>query len=254
MCFVSRDSGVLCGIPVVEIFYRKIDAGLCLRHRSRDGDPLEEGTVFLEVEGPATSILKGERAALNFLQRLSGIATQTARWVEALSGFDTKLLDTRKTTPGWRHLEKYAVRVGGGTNHRQSLSDGILLKDNHAWILRGCGRTDLAEWVAELRRRCPGTFLEIEVDTREEFSAARSAGVDAILLDNFSQADLAWAVEQNKRLGSKPPLLEASGGIRLEVLAEVAATGVDRISAGALTHSVVSLDMSLECGEICPLD
>jgi len=251
MRFVSREAGVLCGLALTPLLYRRIDPKVRLLPLQADGDQLEAGTVIAEISGPAASILGGERIALNFLQRLSGIATTTARWRQALAGWDTVLLDTRKTTPGWRYLEKYAVRVGGGTNHRFNLSDGYLVKDNHLWILRARGRADPREWIAELRRKSPEAFLQVEVDTRDDFLSIRRESVDAILLDNFGEEDLRWAVETNKALGEPRPQLEASGGIRLASLARIAATGVDRISAGALTHSAVSLDISLDCSELC---
>ena len=248
--FVCREEGVLCGLPVTALIYARIDRDVELVAHKSDGDRVAAAEAFLDVVGRPGSVLRGERIALNFLARLSGIATTTARWLERLRGLETVLLDTRKTTPGWRHLEKYAVRTGGGTNHRNSLSDGYLLKDNHACILRASGRSDVSEWVGRMRGHAPGAFLEIEVDTRAEFLEARNAGVDAILLDNFALEDLRWAVRENESLGKTRPLLEASGGVCLETLRAVAETGVDRISAGSLTHSVRALDMSVERVEL----
>jgi nicotinate-nucleotide pyrophosphorylase (carboxylating) len=245
MGFVARAAGILCGLPVVEMLAAAVDPRLRLEPRAHDGEPLEAGKPFLEATGPASALLPCERIALNFLQRLSGIASTTARWVAAIEGFPVVLLDTRKTTPGWRRLEKYAVRCGGATNHRQNLSEAILLKDNHAWILRQ-GGSSIEDWVAVLRAEAPGAFLEVEAATRDEFLAARRAGADAVLLDNFACDDLRWAVAVNRALEGPRPLLEASGGITLERLREVAACGVDRISAGALTHSAPALDISLE--------
>jgi nicotinate-nucleotide pyrophosphorylase (carboxylating) len=243
---VARTEGVACGVAVVEAVYRKLDPAVSVRLLRGDGERLAPGDVVLEVCGPARSVLRGERIALNFLAHLSGIASTAARWAAALDGYPAVLLDTRKTTPGWRSLEKYAVRAGGGTNHRRSLSDGVLVKDNHLKALRGSGAGSLRTWVETLRRAWPGRFLELEVDTREEFLEARGCDVDAILLDNFPLEDLRWAVARNRELPGRRPALEASGGIRLENLRAVAATGVDRISVGALTHSAPALDLSLE--------
>lgn len=257
MDFVFREPGVVSGLDVAEMLYGTIDTRVRLRPRCRDGEAVESGGVVLEVTGPARSILSGERIALNFLQRLSAIASETSRWVREVEaarpeGARPVLLDTRKTTPGWRHLEKYAVRCGGGANHRQSLSDGILVKDNHIWVLSATGRSDPGEWVRHLRAERPGAFLQVEVDTREQFLEIRALAVDAILLDNFEDEDLLWAVERNREAGGRRPLLEASGGIRIDRLASVARTGVDRISVGALTHSVRAIDISLESVEVLP--
>lgn len=245
-CCVAKDDGVLCGVPIATMLYGKVDPRIQLTFHKTDGECVTTGESLLDIAGPARSVLAGERATLNFLQRLSGIATTTSRWVRELEGFSTTLLDTRKTTPGWRFLEKYAVRAGGADNHRLHLADGILLKDNHTSILRACESTELREWVALLRRQAPDSFLEVEVESRAEFLEARQTDADAILLDNFSLEDLSWAVERNREMGGPRPLLEASGGIILERLRVVAATGVDRISAGALTHSALALDLSIE--------
>jgi len=213
---------------------------------SEDGDRIEAGRGFLRVHGPVRSILRLERISLNFLQRLCGIASSTRRWADAVSGTGVVLLDTRKTTPGWRRLEKYAVRAGGGTNHRSSLSEAILVKDNHEGVLRALGRDDVREWVRVLRAASPGAFLQLEVANRQEFLSALEAGVDSILLDNFTLVDLRWAVETRRALGPRGPSLEASGGIRLESVRQVATLGIDRISVGALTHSSVATDLGLD--------
>jgi nicotinate-nucleotide pyrophosphorylase (carboxylating) len=243
---IARAEGVVSGVPVVERLFAALDPRVEVAVLRRDGDTVRDGDAILEVSGPAASVLRGERAALNFIGRLCGIATGVSRWIAALAGSQATLLDTRKTTPGWRRLEKYAVRCGGGTNHRESLSDGILVKDNHREILAAAGVDDFATWVDAFRRDCAGSFLQVEVDDRDEFLAARCCSVDSILLDNFGLEDLRWAVEKNRELPAPRPSLEASGGIRLENVREIAATGVDRISVGALTHSAVSLDVSLE--------
>lgn len=254
LAFVSREPGVLCGLGTVSRLLEKLrrshpggaPAELAFEACRSDGDELVPSEPFLAVSGPVHTLLAAERIALNFLQRLSGIATLTRRWVRELEGLETVLLDTRKTTPGWRLLEKYAVRTGGGRNHRLSLSDGYLVKDNHLAVLRRLGPLRPADWVARLRSVHPDAFLEVEVDGREDFLAVREAGVDAILLDNFSLEDLRWAVEENRSLGEPRPLLEASGGITKATLRAVAETGVDRISSGAITHSVRSLDIGLD--------
>lgn len=244
--FVAREAGVLSGLPVVEVLFREHAADVQLEILRSDGDSLAAGHPFLRVRAPAASLLPLERLALNFLQRLSGIATVTARWIEEIRSTRASLLDTRKTTPGWRYLEKYAVRCGGGTNHRMNLSDGILLKDNHIAILSGAGRGDLATWVSRLRESGETPLLEVEVDTRDQFLIALDLEVDAILLDNFAVDDLRWAVEERDRRSATGPLLEASGGIKLPTARAVAMTGVDRISVGALTHSAVSLDIAID--------
>ena len=193
--FVARAPGVLCGLPVAREIFESTDGRVRLRALKEDGDLLDAGEAFLEVTGPARTILRLERITLNFLQRLSGIATTTRRFVEALSGTQARLLDTRKTTPGWRRLEKYAVRAGGGTNHRMNLSEEALLKDNHAGALRAMGRGSIGDWVLAIRRSAGGVFLEVEVGNRGEFLEALEAGADCILLDNMPPSEMRWAVE-----------------------------------------------------------
>ena len=248
---VVRAAGVVCGLPVLEAVFAAVDPLVSFVSLRGDGESAQSGDAVFEVAGPAASVLRAERTVLNFFGRLCGVSSLTARWVEALRGTSVALLDTRKTTPGWRRLEKYAVRVGGGSNHRMDLSDGILVKDNHRELLRGEGVESTSTWIAGLRQANPGIFLQVEVDTRDEFLAVLACDVDSILLDNFSLEALRWAVETNRQLAGRTTpqkrlLLEASGGIRLEDVREVAETGVDRISVGALTHAAVSLDVSLE--------
>ena len=248
---VSRQAGVACGLPVVVDLFRGAAPAVLVGGRVSDGDRIEPGSVLAELHGPAGPILSLERIALNFIGRLSGIATLARAWVDAIAagaGGRTKVLETRKTTPGWRRLEKYAVRAGGAENHRMGLSDALLVKDNHAAVLRALGRSSIREWVAALRVAHPDVFLEVEVDGRAEFLEALDAGVDAILLDNFALEDIRWAVGKRDALrqGAVRPLLEASGGLRLPTAADVAATGVDRISVGALTHSAPTLDVGLD--------
>ncbi len=252
--FVSRASATLAGVPVVDALFARYGDDARVEVFAADGTALEAGTEFMAVSGPAATIFRLERIALNFLQHLSGIATTTARWTRELHGTGAALLDTRKTLPGWRRLEKYAVRCGGGRNHRLSLADEVLLKDNHVRTLRELGRGDLADWVERLRSASPGLFIEVEVDTRVDFLGALGLPVDALLLDNFSLADLRWAVnERDTRRGehgSEGPLLEASGGVTLDRARAVAETGVDRLSVGALTHSAESVDIALDVADV----
>ena len=239
---VAREPGVLAGLPVAAAVYGVLDPTVHWEARLVDGDTLQQGTIIASVAGPATSLLTGERVALNFLQRLSGIASLTARYVEAVAGTGARLVDTRKTTPGWRELEKYAVRCGGGANHRFGLSDGVLIKDNHIAILRAQGKS-LRDVVARARERAPhGLRVEVEVDDLAQIDEALAGGADVILLDNMPPPVLAQAVEQ---VGGRA-LTEASGGITLQTIRAVAEAGVDLISVGALTHSAPALDLGLD--------
>ncbi len=238
----ARAPGVLAGLPVARTLFAQVDPSLHFEARVDDGARVEPGQVVANVSGSLRSLLRGERVALNFLQRLSGIATITDRYVSAIDGCSARIVDTRKTTPGLRLLEKYAVRVGGGHNHRYCLSDAVLIKDNHlaALRLRGIGLEDA---VKKLRRQLPHTTtIEVEAENLAEVREALAASVDAILLDNMSPALMAEAV----RLVGGRALTEASGGITLETVRAVAETGVDLISVGSLTHSVRALDLALE--------
>jgi nicotinate-nucleotide pyrophosphorylase (carboxylating) len=205
-----------------------------------DGDCLEKGTRVLEIEGPARSILVGERSALNFLQHLSGIATETKRYVDAVAGTQTRILDTRKTTPGLRHLEKYAVQCGGGTNHRFGLYDQFLIKDNHLALMGG--RDQIAAAIRQARDFEPELKLEVEADTLEQVAMLAELGVDVILLDNMTNEQMTEAV----KIVAGRAKTEASGNMSLTRVPGVAACGVDFISVGALTHSVRAVDFSLE--------
>jgi nicotinate-nucleotide pyrophosphorylase (carboxylating) len=242
---VARSPGVLAGLPAVEIVLTGIDGQLGLQRHHEDGNPLAAGDNIATIIGPMRSLLEAERTALNFLQRLSGIATQSRLHVDAVAGLPCHILDTRKTTPGWRLLEKYAVRCGGGQNHRMGLFDGVLIKDNHLAALGP--RADVVAEAVRLARDRYGTRvpLEIEVDNLAQLDVALQARPDIVLLDNMGLADLCEAVR--RRDASAPGvLLEASGGITLAGLRDVAATGVDRISVGALTHSAPALDIGLD--------
>ena len=239
---LAKEPGVLAGVALAEAVFRAVDPDVTVVVKKSDGDRLEVKDVVLELSGPAGSILTAERTALNFLQRLSGIATQTAAYVKAVAGTGTGILDTRKTTPGWRWLEKAAVRAGGGTNHRTGLYDMAMVKDNH--LPKAGGLTGLQAGIGALQAAHPGMKVELEADTVEQVRAFLTLrGVSVILLDNMSLDEMRECVALLQGRGVK---LEASGGITLERLPEIAATGVDFISSGALTHSVKALDLSLD--------
>jgi len=233
---VLREPGVVCGLGVVEAVFRALDPELRFERLVDEGATVTGSNPVARVSGPERAILTGERTALNFLGRLSGIATLTRRYVDAVSGTGAAILDTRKTTPGMRVLEKHAVATGGGRNHRFGLDDGVLVKDNH---LRAAG--SVAAAVERVRAATP-LPVEVECDTLDQVSDALDAGVDAILLDNMSLAELRAAVA----LAKGRARLEASGGVTLDTVLAIAETGVDEISVGALTHSARSLDVSLE--------
>ncbi len=238
----AKSAGVLAGVEVASLVFSRVDSSLKFQALLRDGAGLQRGTGIAVVEGKVAGILRGERVALNFLQRLSGIATETRRYVEAIEGCNARIVDTRKTTPGLRFLEKYAVTVGGGHNHRVHLGDGILIKDNHLAALRSHG-LGLRDIIARAKKNAPHTLkIEVEVTAVEETVEALEAGADIIMLDNMSVEEMRRAV---KSVGGRV-ILEASGGITLDNVRAVAETGVDLISIGALTHSVKALDISLE--------
>jgi nicotinate-nucleotide pyrophosphorylase (carboxylating) len=243
--FAARSPGILAGLPAVELVLAGVDTRLQLQPYLSDGASLKAGERIALVRGSMRALLSAERTALNFLQRLSGVATQTRRFVDAVAGLPCRILDTRKTTPGWRLLEKYAVRCGGGTNHRMGLYDGILIKDNHLAAL-GPGPDRIAEAVRLARQRCDNKVpLEVEVDTFEQLEVALRAGPDVVLLDNMNPAQLAEAVRRRNAL-APGVLLEASGGVTLATVRDIAASGVDHISVGALTHSAAALDIGLD--------
>jgi nicotinate-nucleotide pyrophosphorylase (carboxylating) len=231
----------VAGLPVAEMVFRKLDETLVWKPGRQDGQKVREGETVVELEGKLRAILMGERTALNFLQRMSGISTMTNRFVEAIAGFRAKILDTRKTVPGLRVLDKYAVRAGGGFNHRFGLDDGVILKDNHVRFAGGIERA-----VRGLREHLPpGQEIEVEVTRGQEVEEALQAGAEIIMLDNMTVAEMKKAVQLIKGRA----LVEASGGVTLKNVREIAATGVDLISVGELTHSVKALDMSLEVTE-----
>lgn len=239
---VAGEPGVIAGLPVAEAVFRRLDPAVRFQTRVSDGGRVERGTVVAAVCGRARVILTGERLALNFLQRLSGIATKTARLAELIAGEKARIVDTRKTTPGLRMLEKYAVRVGGGGNHRFGLYDAVLIKDNHIKAAGG-----IAAAVQLARRGCPHTAkIEVEVEDLAGVKEALESRADIIMLDNMTPGEMREAVN----LVAGRALIEASGGIREENIRAVANAGVDLISVGALTHSAPSLDISLDLGEI----
>jgi len=239
---VAREPGTLCGVRVAEAAFRLVDPATTVDRVLDDGALLEPGAVVATVEGSARSVLRAERVALNFAQRMSGIATQTRAYVDAVAGTGVRIVDTRKTTPGLRAFERYAVVCGGGHNHRFSLSDAVMAKDNHLAVL-GDDPERITAALRAARERLPHTVhLEVEVDRLDQIDAVLAAGVDTIMLDNFSLDDLRTGVE---KIDGRA-LVEASGGITREGIREVALTGVDLISVGALTHSVRALDLGLD--------
>jgi len=239
---VAKKEGILAGINIAKQVFHRVDPELKVEVLLEDGAGVKPGSKVANVSGSIASILAAERVALNFLQRLSGIASETKRYVEAVKGLPVRIMDTRKTTPGLRSLEKHAVKVGGGENHRMNLGDGILIKDNHLAALRSQGLS-IKEIVAKARQNSPQRMpVEVEVATASEALEAAEAEADIVMLDNMSLEDMRKAV---KSIHGRA-LIEASGGITLDNVRAVAETGVDFISIGALTHSVTALDISLE--------
>lgn len=239
---VAREAGILSGIEVFAAAMHATDPAVALSAWLHDGERFEAGQLLATVTGNARAILRAERVGLNLVQRLSGIATLTSQYVAAIEGTSARIVDTRKTTPGLRALERHAVRSGGGHNHRFSLSDAVLAKDNHLAVLTAGGR-DLTEALLEARTRVGHTVhFEVEVDRIDQIEPVLAAGIDTIMLDNFSPDELRAGVA----LVAGRALVEASGGVSLETVAEIAHTGVDIISVGALTHSVRSLDLGLD--------
>jgi nicotinate-nucleotide pyrophosphorylase (carboxylating) len=236
--FVPRADGRLAGVGVAMAVLDVVVPGVTLRAPASDGDPAVRGQAVLEAEGPVRSLLTAERTALNLLCHLSGIATLTAAWVDAVAGTGARIRDTRKTTPGLRALEKHAVRCGGGVNHRMSLSDAALVKDNHVVAAGG-----VAAAFAAVRERFPGVPVEVECDTVEQVRQVLEAGADLVLLDNMSTDDLRASVALCRAAGV---LTEASGGLSLDVARAVAETGVDFLAVGALTHSAPVLDLGVD--------
>lgn len=239
---VARAAGVLAGSAMAAEVFRRVDVSIDMQVLLDDGARMATGAHVMILEGKARSILTGERVALNFLQRLSGVATKTRTFVDRVEGTSAHILDTRKTTPGWRALEKAAVVAGGGENHRMGLYDRAMVKDNHLVAEGGVGALQAA--ILRLQKEKPEVEVELEVDTLEQFEAFLGLeGVDYILLDNMENELMAKAVEMR---GESGPRLEASGGVNLETVRGIAETGVDYISVGAITHSAVALDLALD--------
>lgn len=239
---VAREPGVVCGLAVARAVFLELDPSLDVAPATEDGATVDEGQPLLTVRGVARPILSAERVALNFVGRLSGISSLTRRYVEAVAGTGARIVDTRKTTPGLRVFEKYAVRCGGGHNHRLGLFDGFMLKDNHRAALEAAGLDVVGAVRAARDRLGHGVVVTIEVDRVDQVPEALEAGADVVLLDNMTPADLALAV---RKVGGRART-EASGGVTLESVRATAESGVDLISVGALTHSAPALDVSLE--------
>jgi nicotinate-nucleotide pyrophosphorylase (carboxylating) len=241
----AREPLVVAGLDFAEAAFRELLPKIKIEKLSRDGQRILAGRILLKISGPARAILSAERVALNFVQRLSGVATLTAQFVDAVRGTRAQVLDTRKTTPGWRRFEKYAVACGGGKNHRVGLFDMILIKDNHLAALKNEKPNAITAAIQRARRKFPKLKVEVEADTLEQVAQAADAGADIILLDNMTTAQLRRAVKIVKGRAKT----EASGGVNLKTVRAVAATGVDFISVGALTHSARAMDIGLDFEE-----
>ena len=239
---VAREPLTLAGLAFAEAAFRELSPAVTFEQSARDGQRVGAGSSLLSIAGPARALLTAERVALNFVQRLSGVATLTAQFVEAIRGTRAQILDTRKTTPGWRRFEKYAVACGGGRNHRFGLFDLILIKDNHLAALRDAKPNAIAAAVLRARAAYPKLQVEVEADTLDQVREAADAGADIILLDNMAPATLSQAVH----LVAGRAKTEASGGVNLQTVRAIAETGVDFISIGALTHSARAVDIGLD--------
>jgi nicotinate-nucleotide pyrophosphorylase (carboxylating) len=238
----AREPLVVAGLALAEAAFRLCAPKLKVQMLARDGSRIRRGGVLMRISGPARALLTAERVALNFVQRLSGVATLTSQFVQAVEGTRAKILDTRKTTPGWRRLEKYAVACGGGRNHRFGLHDMVLIKDNHLFAVRAAKPNAIAAAVQRARSRYPKLKVEVEADTLEQVEQAVQAKADFVLLDNMTNAQLRKAVT----LSGGRVLTEASGGVNLKTVRAIAETGVDFISVGALTHSARAVDIGLD--------
>jgi len=243
---IAKERGVIAGMPVAREVYRQVDTSVVFQPLRADGSTVAPGDRLAAVRGPATSILAGERTALNFLQQLSGVATLASRFAEVAARHGVTIKDTRKTTPGWRALQKYAVRAGGGANHREGLFDQILIKDNHLKCLSG-GRTEAVRAAVRTAKEAEPAFaVEVETETLEEALVAAEAGADIVMLDNMTPDAVRKAVTEIRAAGAGKPVIEVSGRASLETLEEYAKAGPDWISVGMLTHSAKALDISLE--------
>lgn len=242
----AREPLVVAGIEFAETAFRQLSGKVKIERILRDGQRAKPGAVLFKISGPARPILTAERVALNFIQRLSGVATLTARFVQAVRGTRAQILDTRKTTPGWRRFEKYAVACGGGTNHRIGLFDMILIKDNHSAALLDATPNAIGAAVARARAKFPKLKVEVEADRLEQVRQALDAGAEMILLDNMSLKQLRAAVKMVKNHKRVRAKTEASGGVNLKTVRAIAQTGVDFISVGAVTHSAPAVDIALD--------
>jgi nicotinate-nucleotide pyrophosphorylase (carboxylating) len=246
---VARQAGIVAGRGLIAPVLREFGCRAKVTLKARDGQRIRKGQTLAVISGPARGILAAERTMLNFLQRLSGVATLTRAFVDAVTDTRARILDTRKTTPGWRALEKYAVRAGGGVNHRIGLYDQALVKDNHLAALRARGES-LADALGRLRAKRPGLFVMVEADDEPGVRDAVTARADAVLLDNMPPRELARMVRLVRTLpGGRRVAIEASGGVTLKTVRAIARSGVDRISIGALTHSAPALDIALDFEE-----
>ncbi len=241
---IVRADGVIAGLDIAQWVFEAVEEAIVFEAHVKDGDRAVAGEILADISGAARGLLTGERVALNFLQRMSGIATMTAQFVDAVQGTNARILDTRKTAPGLRSLDKYAVATGGGVNHRVGLYDMVLIKENHIAAADGIGPALLAVWKGmDFEGR--DVPVEVEVETLSELDEVLVLGADRVMLDNMSLNDMREAVEKVRQLKGKKPELEASGNVSLERVRAIAETGVDFISVGALTHSVKALDISL---------
>lgn len=238
----AREVLVVAGLPVAEAVFRELAPAMQIESPAHDGQPARAGDTLLRISGDARAILSGERVALNFVQRLSGIATLTAQFVDAIKGTQAQILDTRKTTPGLRRLEKYAVTCGGGASYRLGLFDMVLIKDNHLAALRDAQPNAVAAAVQSARQKYPHLRIEVEADTLEQVDQAVAAGADVVLLDNMTLVQLRLSVQKCKGRAKT----EASGGVNLSTVRAIAGTGVDFVSVGALTHSARAMDIGLD--------
>ncbi len=238
----AREPLVVAGLDFAEVAFRQLSTELTILRQAEEGQKVAAGKTLLQVAGPARAILTGERVALNFVQRLSGVATLTSHFVEAVRGTDAQILDTRKTTPGWRRFEKYAVACGGGRNHRLGLFDMVLIKDNHLAALHDAAPNPVAAAVGRARERYPTLQIEVEADTLEQVEQAVETGAQFVLLDNMNPVQLRLAVQKTRGKAQT----EASGGVTLATVRAIAETGVDFISVGALTHSARAVDIGLD--------
>jgi nicotinate-nucleotide pyrophosphorylase (carboxylating) len=243
---IAKESGVIAGMPAAGMVFAETDTSIVFQPLVTDGTAVEAGTRLAAVRGPAGPIMEGERAALNFLQQLSGVATLASRFAEIAARHGVKIKDTRKTTPGWRALQKYAARAGGCENHRMGLYDQVLIKDNHLRCLPGERTEAVGDAVRRAKQTRPDIAVEVETETLKEALAAADAGADIVMLDNMSPDEVREAVAEIRKLEKDRPIVEVSGGASLETLEEFAKAGPDWISVGMITHSAPALDISLE--------